>query len=296
MGLTITPVWGAGLSGSGKVSNATAIENVITSAIDFYETTITNPIDVTIDFQLMSSGLGESNWTANEISYSSYYSALVGSESDANDVTAADSLGSATVDPVDSSGNIVVKTALQAALGLNNQGPDVVGQTIDLNAGATTTGAGSTKGVYNLLAVTEHEIDEVLGLGSSLGENFPAPSAEDLFRYSASGVRSYSLSAESSYLSINGGATDLANFNQQSGGDYGDWTGSPSPQVQDAFASVNSPVLTSSSVEIEALDVIGYTLNSTSQDPPSTPEPNTILMLAGALATAGVARRRRARA
>jgi hypothetical protein len=191
----------------------------------------------------------------------------------------------------------VVKTALQAALGLNGQGRNVTGGTVSLNAGDTTTGAGSSTGPYNLMAVAEHEIDEVLGLGSSLGENFPDPSAEDLFRYSSSGVRSYTLSgAATSYFSINGGVTNLSYFNQQSSGDYGDWQSDPlpngaSPQVQDAFASASSPVLTSSSVEVEALDVLGYTLTNTSGQE-STPEPGTGLLLVGALALCGLAKRR----
>jgi hypothetical protein len=99
-------------------------------------------------------------------------------------------------------------------------------------------------------------------------------------------VRSYSASAASAYFSINGGVTDLANFNENSLGDYGDWTGSPSPNVQDAFASTSSPILTTSSVEVEALDVLGYTLSSS-----ATPEPGTGLLLVGALAVCVLVRR-----
>ncbi len=84
-------------------------------------------------------------------------------------------------------------------------------------------------GKYDLQGVVEHELDEVLGLGSALNipVNFPRLSRpQDLFRYSANGTPSYDVNAASSYFSIDGGATNLVNFNQNGGGDYGDWASS----------------------------------------------------------------------
>jgi hypothetical protein len=117
--------------------------------------------------------------------------------------------------------------------------------------------------------VTEHEIDEVLGLGSSLpgvpnGTIFP----EDLFRYDASGtkIRNFTTSSTATaFVSING-TTNLAQFhNKNDGADFGDWESNPlppgvSPKVQDAFATP-LPANPSLGVELTALDVIGYDPN-----------------------------------
>src|SRR6185295_9268981 len=54
------------------------------------------------------------------------------------------------------------------------------------------------------------------------------------------------------------GNTHLAQFNQDAGGDFGDWysPGGQTPQIQDAFATAGSaPVL---GVELRVLDVLGY--------------------------------------
>src|SRR5579863_1264152 len=60
--------------------NAAAIEGAINSAISFYDTTFTTataaPIGVAIDFQEMSSGLGQSNTTLYKVSYQSFINAL----------------------------------------------------------------------------------------------------------------------------------------------------------------------------------------------------------------------------
>jgi hypothetical protein len=95
------------------------------------------------------------------------------------------------------------------------------------------TGIGSpgSSGQFSLFATVEHEIDEVLGLGWSLpavpfGTIFP----EDLFRYDATGHRSFTTSSTAqAFFSINT-TTDLAQFdNQNDGGDFGDWQSNPLP-------------------------------------------------------------------
>jgi hypothetical protein len=116
---------------------------------------------------------------------------------------------------------------------------------------------------YDLRQVALHEIVEVLGAGGagcSLLSSQVGPL--DLFRYSAPGVRSYTTDpVATAYFSTNGGVKQRGYFNQDSGGDYGDWDSARNagPQVQDAF-STPSVQLDLDDNEKIALDVVGYEL------------------------------------
>jgi len=177
--------------------NAASIEATINSAINFYQTTFSNPVNVTIDFQEMATGLGSSNTTLYKESYQSFINNLTASNSgDATDTTALAHLPTGATNPVTGSTTINGKTANLRALGYSGI-PPIGGfdGTIGLNTHLTNVGSPGTSGQYSLLAVIEHEIDEVLGLGSDLGSpgqtffNDPAP--EDLFRYDGSGNRGF---------------------------------------------------------------------------------------------------------
>ena len=87
-----------------------------------------------------------------------------------------------------------------------------------------------TPGAYYLIGTIEHEITEVMGRGSSLGgvsDHFAnAWGVEDLFRYSAPGVRELATGGPHStgYFSIDNGITNLGNWNNDpNNGDLGDW-------------------------------------------------------------------------
>src|SRR5260370_27842940 len=123
------------------------------------------------------------------------------------------------------------------------------------------------------MAGVGHEIDEVLGLGSALhGPTSPAdPWTEDLSLWASPGVRSFTANTSTtnpcsstpmSFFSIDGGSTDLNEFNNcNNGGDYGDWITHTPSQVQDAFTNFSgSPSLSVTSLEVRALDVIGFSL------------------------------------
>jgi hypothetical protein len=94
--------------------------------------------------------------------------------------------------------------------------------TITLNtSGSNLTRTGmQDPNKYDLLAVTSHEIDEIIGVFSAMtglqnGDQHPAtPYDEDLFRYDQTGARSYDTNpATQAFFSIDGGVTDLAQFN-----------------------------------------------------------------------------------
>jgi hypothetical protein len=109
----------------------------------------------------------------------------------------------------------------------------------------------------------------------------PTIGALDLYRFSAPGVPSLSTDGSVfSYLSIDGGVTDLAPFNQNPGqptkvGDFADFGGSGCPAlVQQAFSCKGQQAsLTTFSPEVTALMALGY-------DPISAvPEMPSVVML-----------------
>jgi hypothetical protein len=271
--MVITPTFTSNITGDG---NAAAIEATINAAIAIYENDFLDPITVHITFDKMTSGLGMSSSSFATVSYTQYLAGLTLFSKTSDDAVALAHLAAGPNNPVNGTASINVKTANLRAVGINiNPASD---GTITLNTTITNPGSpGSTNG-FSLMAVTEHEIDEVLGLGSSLpgilaGNPFP----EDLFRYDASGARSFTTSATAKAFFSLDGTTDLAQFdNQNDGGDFGDWQSNPlpagvQPKVQDAFSSGSNPAL---SVELRALDVIGYD---------SIPEPGTGVLLGAAL-------------
>ncbi len=265
-GLTITPTFDSSITND---SNAAAIQGIINSAIAVYQSTYTDPINVTIKFQEMSSGLGSSNWWYYNISYQQFINQLTADQTTADDVTALAHLPHGANNPVNSSTRINVKTANLRAIGITGLNSGLAGGVdgiVGLNTHITDVGSPGTSGVYSLSTITKHEIDEILGLASAINSglvgNDPLP--EDLYRYDALGNRSFTNNSSArAFFSIDG-TTDLAEFdNQNNGGDWGDWRSNPllsgvQPKVQDAFATpFANPAL---SVELRALDVIGYNL------------------------------------
>jgi hypothetical protein len=271
-GLTIIPTFNASIDA--------ATQTVINNAIAFYQNTFTDNITVNIEFHNMSSGLGQSVFFIFPVSYTSYRTQLGAHATSADDATALANTPSGSTNPVTGSSNIVVKSPNGTALGLNTPEQPFGGSCPT----ASFTGSGciglnvalaNSHGV--LTAVVEHEIDEVLGLGSALhGITTPTdPWPEDLFRWASAGVRSFATNPSTthpctstpvSFFSIDGGTTDLDDFNNcNNSGDYGDWITHTPSQVQDAFTNFSgAPSLNVTSTEVRALDVIGYTIATVS--------------------------------
>ncbi len=287
--MVITPTFDSNITSD---PNSAAIEGAINSAIAVYEADFSDPINVNIKFQEMTTGLGQSNTSFGTVSYAAYLAALTADAKTADDVTAIAHLPTLTeFQTFFGVSNINVKTANLRAVGLSGAVP--LDGTIGLNTSVTNPGSPGTSGAFTLQVVAEHEIDEVLGLGSALpsppgGDPFP----EDLFRYTSTpGVRSFTTSSSATAFFSIDGTTDLAQFdNQNDGGDFGDWQSNPlpsgvMPEVQDAFATAfSNPAL---SVELRALDVIGYDRVVTAP----VPEPGSAALLASALAVVLAGRR-----
>jgi PEP-CTERM motif len=295
--LVINPTFGTAITGD---ADAAAIEGAINAAIGTIESDITSPnsLSVSVYFNEMSSGLGESETGIYNVSYFSWYNAFKAVATAPDQMTALASLGPAPTsassgNPVNGNTDLQITSAEGRNLGFNT--PPVVsigGGTYDgevlLNTSLTSP-PNALPGYYGLESVAMHEIDEVLGIGgtgSTIGNGATAPVGDlDLYRYSASGVRSYSTTQTTSpfaYFSIDGGATVLSYFNQTSGADYADWLSNPIPmgfstQVQDAFATPGTnPTLGVN--EITAFNAIGYRSVS------AVPEPSTLLLAGLALA------------
>lgn len=322
-GLIIDPVFDASITGQ---ANAAGIEGTIDSAIATFENTYSNNISASIEFYAMSGGLGESQvGFVYGIPYQAYYDALVATN--ANPAAIAGLTldgGNSTLNPVNGTGTIDIKSANARAVGFSDASPlcNVIGSegngtASNLSCSDVPGGSGAVDGLiglntattyppnpnngsnYGLLAVTEHELDEILGLGSALpncqspscpSSSASEPDPEDLFRYTAPG-KFASLSPGCSnptpaYFSYSG-SLDLANFNTAcNGADWGDWGGNATAQVQDAFGSPGAQPSYGPN-EIAAMSAIGYTV--------ALPEPSTPVLLISSLGVFALAVKRRPR-
>jgi hypothetical protein len=291
--LIIVPIFDSSIT---SLSNAADVESTINTAIGMYESTFSNPITVDITFDNMTSGLGQSTFTDYTTSYATFRAAVAANTGDPVEAAALPFMSSCAgftgihtnqcPNPVTGSTSVLIKPANAAALGINvGQGSPVNGGTISLNTGITNVTRTGTQNPsdYDLLSVTMHEMDEILGLGSTLGLNFTGvnaglnndPSPEDFFRYTSGGARTFTTnSSTAAYFSVTG-AIDLAEFDNLGNGDYGDWlTGFASPQVQDAIGTAGVQVNWGTN-EITALEAVGYDV--------ALPEPASWFLLVSGL-------------
>lgn len=318
--LIITPTFDSSITGD---ANAASIENTIDAAIAVFESTYSTSITVPIYFQECSGGcLGESNFFFYTENYSAYYNALVATDANAAAIAGLTANGgNSAKNPVTGTTSIDLKSADARAVGIDiAPGCDPTGAAgskgctfgnnassvdgiISLNTSITYPPGANNGSTYGLMSTVEHEIDEILGLGSSIPDtsassgtanffdNNPAP--EDLFRYSAPGTFAGSVncpgSQNTAYFSYNG-ATVLSYFNNLcNGGDFGDWESNPIPagfaaQVQDAFATPGAQPLYGIN-EVAALRAIGYTT--------TVPEAATWILLLTSVPTFVFVRRQR---
>jgi hypothetical protein len=262
--------------------NAATIENTINQAISIYESYIADSITVNITFQEMSGGLGENLTYFVPETYSSYLAALRTHQTSTADAAALASLSAGANNPVNNGAMVNIRSPLARALGYSDASNENIpmDSTLSLNTSiCNLSRPDSNSNNFDLLAVTMHEMDEVFGGGSALdglaqGAAAPADIQPlDLYRYSGTGVRSYNTNsptgpANQAYFSIDGGKTDLVNFNQKATGDFGDWysypngaPNPPGPQVQDAFLTPGAAP--NMGVELTRIDVLGFTLTTT---------------------------------
>ena len=237
--------------------------------VEYFDHLFTDAITINIDVgygevngQTLGSGaLGESITFLNSYNYSTLRGALAGDAKSADDANAVASLPGS--DPIGGTHTYWVSTAEQKALGLlaANAGA------IDGYVGFSSTlpfdynrSDGISAGLYDFVGTVEHEISEVLGRVVLAGENIVAGQAGyeplDLFDYSSPGTRRL-IGTTAGYFSIDGGVTNLDNFNTNPGGDFGDWAASAGNDSALAFS--NSGVMNLfSPTDVRAMDVLGF--------------------------------------
>ena len=208
---------------------------------------------------LGSYALGESQSYLMSVSYSQLVNALKADTLSASDASVVASL--AATSPV--SGTYWLTTAQAKALGLNS----ATATSNDGNVGFSSTlpftyndSSGVAAGTYDFNGTVLHEITEVMGrqlmTGSTIGTTANSYSLLDLLHYSSPGVRDFSAST-AGYFSVDGGTTNLGNFNTVSGGDAGDWASSVTNDALDAFSS-SGVVEAFTSADLTELDAIGW--------------------------------------
>lgn len=272
-------------------------EAAVNYVIGEYEHLYTNNITLNIDFSMGQTGLGESeSYFEDGFTYAQVKAALtaeaLANPTDTIKQTIVANLPATNPAPTN---NFAVTTAQAKALGLDESYTGLDGYVIFSNAVSYTYDPNNrgVAGEYDFIGVAEHEISEVMGRDSLLGYDFgdgngPSYEENDLFRFSAPGVRNFTYDVPNDdpgvYLSIDNGVTDTVNFWSQSL-DNDDYRGDNPADPYDQYAAAGQAhALTYA--DMVNMDALGYNLAS--------PEPASVTLLAiGFLAFGGLRLSRR---
>jgi hypothetical protein len=280
-GLTIDPTFDTSITGN---ANSAVIEAAINRAIATYENLFSDPVTIEIRFRFsnvdadgtpIGPGFAARSYSGLSVQpWSTYINRLRADATTSNDATANNSLPSFPL-----ADHVTICTANGRALGLNT--PTLMFADSSVGPGGPYDGVVTLNSDYafqftrppvtgraDAQEFLEHEMDEVIGLGSYLDCTYCQDNsilrAQDLFSWAYPGGRNIS-SSGTRYFSINSGATPIVDFNQDPNNDRGDWF-SPScpqttPHVQNAVNCLGqSSDISATSPEGINLDVIGYDL------------------------------------
>jgi hypothetical protein len=258
--------------------NAAAIEAMINRAISIYESLFSDPITIEIRYRYSTTApdgtalpqgtLSQSDSVIYTIPWDIYINALRADATTGNDILANSSLPgnalSANIKPKGPNGRAVgldTPPAMFANGTVGNGGPYDGIVTLNSSFPFQFTRPVSANN-FDAQNATEHETDEVIAFASHADASNLR--TQDLFSWSSAGVRNIS-SNGTRYFSINGGSTNIVNFNQNRSLDLGDWLNTACPQahpyVQNAAGCRGqSSDVTATSPEGINLDVIGYDL------------------------------------
>jgi hypothetical protein len=263
--------------------NAAAIEAMINRGISIYESLFSDPITIEILYRYSTTApdgtalpqgtLSQSDSVIYGIPWDIYINALRADAKTSNDNIANASLPgtalSGTIKPKGPNGRAVgldTPPAMFANGTVGNGGPYDGIVTLNSSAPFQFTRPVSANN-FDAQNATEHETDEVIAFASHA--DVSNLRTQDLFSWSSAGVRNIR-STGTRYFSINGGFTNIVNFNQNPSMDLGDWLSAACPQahpyVQNATGCRGqSSDVAATSPEGINLDVIGYDLVTTTR-------------------------------
>ena len=280
-GLVINPTFDGSILND---PNAAAIQSMINQTIAIYQALFNDPVTLQIRFRyattapdgtpLPAGRISQSDFVIYTRSWSTFINAL---RTDAT--TSNDNLANASLPGSALSANIVMSSANGRAVSYSLNTPPAMFADGTVGNGGPYDGIvtlnssnpfqfsrPTSAGNFDAQRSTEHEIDEVMGLGSHLDLDPPGTDLrpQDVFSWSSPGVRNLT-SSGTRYFSMDSGSTNIVNFNQDSHGDFGDWLSPACPQtypyVQNAFGCTGqSSDVSPTSPEGINLDVIGYDL------------------------------------
>ncbi|MEO6752573.1 MAG: NF038122 family metalloprotease [Chthoniobacteraceae bacterium] len=139
-------------------------------------------------------------------------------------------------------------------------------------------------GKIDFIGVAFHEITELMGRINRLNSTGTGNRPFDVFRFTAPGVMSVNFTDANVYFSVNGGTTNLKTFNANgNGGDLNDWAGGTNDAFN-AFSS-DSVKIDMTAVDIQVMDVLGWSLAATQAAPVVTTNPLSPLANVGANVT-----------
>jgi hypothetical protein len=282
-GLTIHATFDSSITND---PNAAAIEAMINRCISIYESLFSDPITIQILFRYATTApdghplrpgvTARSDNGVYHVPWSTYLAALRADAKTSNDNLANASLPtsalSTIVRPSSADGRAVgldTPPGMFANGTVGNGGPYDGIVTLNSSAPFQFTRP-ITPSNFDAQRETEHEINEVMGLGSAASVSIFDP--QDLFTWSSAGVRNIT-SNGTRYFSINGGVTKIVDLNQSAGMDFGDWLSTLCPQAHPYVQNASdcpgqSSDLAATSPEGIDLDVIGYDLVGAPQPVP----------------------------
>jgi hypothetical protein len=249
---------------SSVASAPAAFKTAINYVINYFDTLFINPVTININVgwgevngQPLSGALGQSFSNLASTTYTQITNALVDNSAAANLPASDPTNGGPFWIPIADAKALgfpsANSTGIDGSVGFDSA-PGIF--TFDPNNRAVP-------GQYDFIGVAFHEISEVMGRIAGLGSF--GYSTMDLFRYSAPGTRQLQ-GGQPAYFSIDGGKTNLDNFNTSSGGDYGDGANSAGNDAFRAFSS--SGVLNAvTSADVALLEAIGW--NTVSSQAPT---------------------------
>lgn len=280
---TIHPIFDSSIT---SLSNASTVEAAFNTVANDFAQSINNPVTINVGvswgsvdgYTLPNNAVGASvDNLYGYFTYAQVKSYLVAAaNSNPSDTALASAIKFLPASAPSGVSQYVIPSSEAKALGLIAGGQSSNDGYIGFAGSTSNYTFSPTKGIasgtYDFEAVAAHELDEVLGRISGLTSTSPSYRTPfDLFRYSAQGAISLAYNS-SAYFSINGGQTDLGNFNNSSsGGDRADWlTLSNSTDIQDAFVSTGQR-LNLTAGDLTGLDVIGWGGSNLGDTSSSTP-------------------------